>query len=63
MKKLLTIFAFITFISFIVTAQPQLTWQFANYEVINSGTQLQFDVEVKADVTGSYHRDLQVYFD
>ena len=63
MKKLLTIFALMTFLSFFVTAQPQLTWQFANYEVINAGAQLQFDVEVKADVAGSYHRDLQVYFD
>ncbi|MCD4790658.1 MAG: hypothetical protein K8R37_11720, partial [Bacteroidales bacterium] len=44
-------------------SQPQLTWQFANYEVINAGTQLQFDVEVKADIAGSFHRDLQVYFD
>lgn len=27
------------------------------------GTQLQFDVEVKADAATTYHRDLQVYFD
>jgi hypothetical protein len=63
MKKFASIFAMLTMVSIVVTAQPQLTWQFANVEVINAGAQLQFDVEVKADVTGSYHRDLQVYFD
>jgi hypothetical protein len=31
--------------------------------VINAGTQLQFDVEVKASATGTFHRDLQIYFD
>jgi hypothetical protein len=63
MKKFASIFALITLVSIIVTAQPQLTWQFANFEVINAGTQLQFDIEVKADVAGTDHRDLQVYFD
>jgi hypothetical protein len=63
MKKFASIFALITLVSIIVTAQPQLTWQFANFEVINAGSQLQFDVEVKADVDGTFHRDLQVYFD
>jgi hypothetical protein len=63
MKKFLTIFAFLTFISFCVTAQPQLAWRFANVEVINAGAQFQFDVEVKADAGVTYHRDLQVYFD
>jgi len=50
-------------ISLTITAQPQLTWQFNNIEVINAGTQLRFDVEVKANVAGSYQRDLQIYFD
>jgi hypothetical protein len=63
MKKFALIFALMTLVSIIVTAQPQLTWQFANFEVINAGTQLQFDIEVKADVAGTYQRDLQVYFD
>ena len=62
MKKLTLIFALLTFVSFIGNAQT-LSWQFANYEVINAGSQLQFDIEVKADVGGTYHRDLQVYFD
>ena len=54
----------LTFVSFIGISQtPQLSWQFANVEVINAGTQLQFDVEVKASEAGSFHRDLQIYFD
>jgi hypothetical protein len=63
MKKFTLIFALFTFVSIVVTAQPQLTWRFANAEVINAGTQLQFDVEVMADAGVTYHRDLQVYFD
>ena len=63
MKKSTLIFAFLTFLSYVAISQPQLTWQFANYEVINAGAQLQFDVEVKADAATTYHRDLQVYFD
>ena len=63
MKKLALFFALFTFVSIVATAQPQLTWRFANVEVINAGAQLQFDVEVMADAPGSFHRDLQVYFD
>lgn len=63
MKKFTLIFALFTFVSIVVTAQPQLTWRFANAEVINAGTQFQFDVQVKADAGVTYHRDLQVYFD
>jgi hypothetical protein len=63
MKKFTLIFAFLMSVSVVVMAQPQLSWRFANYQVINAGTQLQFDVEVKADVSGTFHRDLQIYFD
>ena len=63
MKKLAFFFALFTFVSIVATAQPQLEWRFANVEVINAGAQLQFDVEVKASAVGSYHRDLQIYFD
>ncbi len=63
MKKFTLIFAMLTMVSIVATAQPQLTWQFANFEVINAGAQLQFDVEVMASSTGTFHRDLQVYFD
>lgn len=62
MKKFYLIFALFTLVSITVTSQPQLTWRFANAEVVNAGTQLQFDVEVKANVAGSYQRDLQIYF-
>jgi hypothetical protein len=63
MKKFTLIFAFLMSVSVMVIAQPQLSWRFANYQVINAGAQLQFDVEVKADVAGTFHRDLQIYFD
>jgi len=63
MKKIIFIFALSMFASIIATAQTQLTWRIANAEVINAGAQLQFDVEVKADAAGTFHRDLQVYFD
>jgi hypothetical protein len=66
MKKFYVIFALFALISLTVTAQPQLTWRFNNVEVINAGTpspKLQFDVEVMANAGGSYHRDLQIYFD
>ncbi|MCD4694637.1 MAG: hypothetical protein K8S16_00245 [Bacteroidales bacterium] len=62
MKKSATIFAFLMFLSIMISAQS-LTWRFANAEVINAGANLQFDVEVMASVTGTFHRDLQVYFD
>lgn len=62
MKKFYVIFALISLISLTITAQPQLTWRFNNAEVINAGTQLQFDVEVLASVGTSFHRDLQIYF-
>lgn len=63
MKKIYVIFALFTLISLTVTSQPQLTWRFNNVEVVNAGTELQFDIEVKANVAGTFHRDLQVYFD
>jgi|GEM_PF-2328983 hypothetical protein len=63
MKKFYVIFALLSLVVLTVHAQPQLSWRFNNAEVINAGTQLQFDVEVKASVAGSYQRDLQIYFD
>ncbi len=62
MKKVTLIFAFVAFVSYIGLSQT-LTWRFANFEVVNAGTQLQFDVQVKGDGSTTYHRDLQVYFD
>jgi hypothetical protein len=63
MKKFYVIFALFALISLTVTAQPQLTWRFANVGLINAATQLQFDVEVLANAGGTYQRDLQIYFD
>jgi hypothetical protein len=63
MKKSFLIFAFIGFLSLAAFAQPQLSWQLANFEIQNAGAELHFDVQVKADASGTYHRDLQVYLD
>jgi hypothetical protein len=62
MKKVTLIFAFVAFLSYVGISQS-LTWQFANFEVVNAGTQLQFDVQVKASTAGTFVRDLQIYFD
>jgi hypothetical protein len=62
MRKIVLIFAIVTAFGSYVSSQT-LTWQFANFEVISAGTQLQFDVQVKGDGSTTYHRDLQVYFD
>jgi hypothetical protein len=47
MKKLLLFTLLIA--STAIMAQPQLSWRFANAQLINGDTQLQFDVEVMAD--------------
>lgn len=40
--------------STVAISQPQLTWRFANAQLINGDTQLQFDVEVMGDAAGWY---------
>ena len=63
MRKIVLIFAIITAFGSYVNSQTTLSWRFSNYEVVNAGAQLQFDVEVMANNATTYHRDLQVYFD
>ncbi|MBN1281144.1 MAG: right-handed parallel beta-helix repeat-containing protein [Candidatus Thermoplasmatota archaeon] len=42
---------------------PQLAWRFANMQIVpGSPSYFVFDVELKCDVPGTYHRDLQIYF-
>jgi parallel beta-helix repeat protein len=49
--------------SFDPKSDPQLIWRFANPQIIpGSPSFLVFDVEIKCDVPGTFHRDLQVYF-
>jgi hypothetical protein len=44
--------------------QTQLSFRFSNPHVIfGTPDMFQFDVDVKADGPGTFHRDLQVYFD
>ncbi|MCD4737629.1 MAG: hypothetical protein K8R53_16435 [Bacteroidales bacterium] len=44
---------------------PVLHWRFANPSVYDNGTDciFEFDVELSCDLGGTYHSDLQVYFD
>ncbi len=63
MRKIVLLFAIVTALGSYVNSQTTLSWRFANYEVVNAGAQLQFDVEVMANNATTYHRDLQVYFD
>ncbi|MBN1338134.1 MAG: LamG domain-containing protein, partial [Bacteroidales bacterium] len=46
-------------------AEPVLHWRFANETVFQDGPDcvLQFDVEVSCDVAGTFHSDMQLYFD
>ncbi len=57
MKKLIIIVFVIG--SVMATAQPQLGFRFTN-PGFNDG-KFQFDVELKADESGAFHRDLQLY--
>jgi len=64
MKKLCTaLMIFILFSSF-AFPQAQLSFRFSNPLIIEvNPALLQFDVEIKADETGTFLRDLQIYFD
>lgn len=48
-----------------VVAEPTLHWRFANETVFSNGTDcvFQFDVEVATDLAGTFHSDMQLYFD
>jgi parallel beta-helix repeat protein len=42
---------------------PQLTWRFTDPQIVpGTPDKLIFDVEIKCDVPGTFHRDLQIYF-
>jgi hypothetical protein len=64
MKKLSTIFLILLLFSNSAFSQTQLSFRFSNPLFIEGSPQLfQFDVDVKANETGTFLRDLQVYFD
>lgn len=44
-----------------VASAQQLSWAFSNPQLVNGDNELQFDVEVKCDQSGTYLRDMQVY--
>nr|NQU91791.1 hypothetical protein [Bacteroidota bacterium] len=64
MKKISVILASLLLFSGFLFSQTQLSYRFSNPHVI-SGTPdvFQFDVDVKADVAGTFQRDLQIYLD
>ncbi len=62
MKKNIIFITLFIFSASVVFLQPQLTFRFANPDFTDGPPALfQFDVEVKADLVGTFHRDLQVY--
>jgi hypothetical protein len=64
MKKLCTTLMTIVLISSFVFPQTQLSFRFSNPLIIEGNPDLfQFDVEIMADETGTFLRDLQIYFD
>lgn len=66
MKKIFIFLATIIWIALSVNAQePTVHWRFANESVYLNGTDciLEFDVQVSCDMAGTYHSDMQLYFD
>ena len=64
MKKRHTILMIFILFSSFVFPQTQLSFRFSNPLIIEGNPDLlQFDVEIKADETGTFLRDLQIYFD
>lgn len=64
MKTKTLILTTILLVSLSAVAQPTLTFRYANPKVLPGSPDIfQFDIEVKASETGSYHRDMQVYID
>jgi hypothetical protein len=56
MKKIKILFILLLFPAAWLFSQPQITWRFANPEIIRSGStdRLEFDLQVKASAGGTY---------
>jgi len=64
MKKSCAILMTIMLLNSFMFAQTQLSFRFSNPSVITGNPPIfQFDVEVRANETGTFFRDLQIYFD
>ena len=64
MKKLSVLLAIFLVFGFSVNSQEQLSFKFSNAIIFDGSPDiLQFDVEIKADMPGTFHRDLQIYLD
>lgn len=64
MKKFTLALAIILLVGTTVFSQEQLSFKFTNVQIV-TGTPdvLQFDIAIKADNAGTFHRDLQIYVD
>jgi len=64
MKKLSAFLLVLLLSCNLAFSQTQLSFRFSNPLIIDGSPQLfQFDVEVKANETGTFVRDIQIYFD
>jgi hypothetical protein len=64
MKKVIFTLAIFAFLGFSVSSQDQLSFQFSNLTVLPGNPDVvQFNIDIKADNPGSFHRDLQIYLD
>lgn len=64
MKKVIFTLAIFAFFGFSVSSQEQLSFQFSNLTVLpGSPDVVQFNIDIKADNPGTFHRDLQIYLD
>ncbi len=62
MKTTLLHIVILVLISFSAYSQEQIHFQFSNPEIVNSEAEiLQFDIAVKAENSGNFHRDFQLY--
>jgi hypothetical protein len=65
MKRIQLISMLMLFCFAALAQSPSLDFRFNNMEVLTEGSTqfFQFDVEVRASEAGTYHRDMQIYFD
>ena len=63
-KLLLVVLMLYLFSNTIIAQYPVISWRFANQIVIPGTPNIaQFDVELTCDQSGTFHSDMQVYFD
>ncbi|MBN3036105.1 MAG: hypothetical protein JW861_11010 [Bacteroidales bacterium] len=64
MKRNASILILCCMLGFSVNAQQTISFRFANPQVIKGTPDIfQFDIEIKANTTETYHRDLQIFME